>query len=146
MDVVHAPTIPTYPQSAQTQLLSVFFVVRMWTTLTRMTRSPRGLYEPRNIGQALVFLRIRAGMTRDEACERSGISKGTLSRYENNMSAHLDMTKIAAYIDVLAEANDYEPDVVWRDLGRMLRITAQSAAVLNAHAKLIADGRRRRVT
>jgi transcriptional regulator with XRE-family HTH domain len=103
------------------------------------------VFAPRTMGQALVFLRIKAGLTRDEACELSGITTGTLSRYENDRTGRIDMGAVARHSEALALANGFDPDDVWRILRPLLADAAASSAVLTATARsrMKKSGRRR---
>lgn len=112
---------------------------------TRKTHpDPAGIFVPATTGQALVFLRIKAGLTRDEAADLADISTGTLSRYENDQTARLDMGAIARYVDVLADANQIDADLIWQALRRTLRDFAATNAVLRS--RTATKGKRRRLT
>ena len=100
------------------------------------------LFQPETMGQALTFLRIKAGITRDDACKRSAISAGTLSRYENDVSDRVDIRAIARHAAMLAEALGREPVEVWDELLPLLMHKDElereiSDRVVDAHAASI---------
>ena len=105
---------------------------------------PGTLWDPRTMGQALVFLRIKAQLTRDEAARRSEISTGTLSRYENEGTSRIDAAAIARHCEMLSDANGYRCEDVWEALRPLLAKRAASSAVLHAATEIITKPARRR--
>lgn len=85
-----------------------------------MTTNRGTLLRAHTIGEALLLLRHRAHLSRDELAKRSGVAAGTLSRYENDETQKPDAGVLRDIAGALAEALGVELADLWGELGTLL--------------------------
>jgi transcriptional regulator with XRE-family HTH domain len=74
----------------------------------------------RSVGEALTLLRHRAKLTRDQLADQADVAKGTLSRYENDLTLKPDVRTLRRIAHVLATATGDDDAQVWHDLGDLI--------------------------
>jgi transcriptional regulator with XRE-family HTH domain len=74
----------------------------------------------RTVGEALVLLRHRAHMSRDQVAVSAQVATGTLSRYENDLTLKPDVIALRRIARTLAEQTGDTEEKVWHDIGALI--------------------------
>src|SRR3954447_19470707 len=74
---------------------------------------------PDSVGEAVRLLRHRTRMTRDALAQRTGVSAGAISNYENDVSAASAST-LRRLALVFAELLEVDPSELWDQFGAIL--------------------------
>lgn len=95
----------------------------------------------RTVGEALILLRNRAGLLRDDVAKRAGVSSGRLSRYEGDQTAKPDAGVLRRIVSELAEACGHDPRAVWTEVGEVLDAQRERAEhrALGIAAEVLSD-------
>lgn len=83
---------------------------------------------PRSLGESLLILRHRSGLTRDDLSARSGVATGTITRYEHDETARVDMQAVRRILMVLADAAGMDASDLWTAIGVVIDLNAWELA------------------
>ncbi len=75
---------------------------------------------PRTVGEALMLLHRRSGLSREEIAAAAGVSPTTITRYEGGETDRVDLSAIRRIVGFLAPRAGLDPETVWSALGDLL--------------------------